>query len=91
MWTNSWISSGATSLRDQASSHRGRGAAGSLLASALEPDREASFDLKTFLKKGMLRWQQQPQCATCAHETSGHWVGSSRVESVLVRASVVVV
>ena len=61
MCTSSWISSGATSLRDHDSSHRGRGAAGSLLASALDPDREGSFDLKTFLKKGMagLAWQPQ--------------------------------
>jgi hypothetical protein len=63
--TSSWISSGATSLRDQASSHRGRGA-GSLLASALDPDLEGSFDLKTFLKNGMLDGREQPQSATPA-------------------------
>jgi hypothetical protein len=52
-WTSSWISSGATSLRDHDSSQRGLGA-GWELGSALELLREASFDLKTFLKKGML-------------------------------------
>lgn len=57
---SSWISSGATSLRDHASSHRGRGA-GSLLASALEPDLDGSFDLKTCLKNGILDWREQPQ------------------------------
>jgi hypothetical protein len=53
-WTSSWISSGATSLRDHAFSQRGLGAASSELGSAFELLREASFDLKTFLKKGML-------------------------------------
>ena len=53
-WTSSWISSGATSLRDHAFSQRGLGACDSELGSAIELLREASLDLKTFLKKGML-------------------------------------
>ena len=86
-WTSSWISSGATSLRDHASSHRGRGA-GVLLASALDPDLEASFGLKTFLKKGMLRQRLQPWWATSALEASRYQEGPS-AESVLGRSSVV--
>lgn len=54
-WTSSCISSGATSLRDHDSSHRGLGGAiGSVLFPTLDPDRDPSLDLKTFLKKGML-------------------------------------
>lgn len=56
---SSWISSGATSLRDQASSQRGFAGAAELPSpapylAALEADRAPSLDLKTFLKKGML-------------------------------------
>lgn len=76
--TSSWISSGATSVRDHASSHRGRGA-GSLLASALDPDLEGVFDLKTFLKNGMARAASMGDC--CARSQWGQQEERS-VESV---------
>ena len=55
-WTSSWISSGATSLRVHDSSQRGLGgAAGSRSDLA---DFCLSFELKTFLKNGILGgWQ----------------------------------
>jgi hypothetical protein len=57
-WTSSCISSGATSLRDHDSSQRGfgcaTGSAWSPYFPALEADRGPSFDLKTFLKNGIL-------------------------------------
>lgn len=54
-WTSSWISSGVTSLRDHDSSQRGfGGATRSSPCPALEAERGASLDLKTFLKKGMV-------------------------------------
>jgi hypothetical protein len=57
-WISSCISSGATSLRDHDSSQRGFGfAAGSALSPylpAFEANRGPSFDLKTFLKNGIL-------------------------------------
>lgn len=61
-WINSWISSGATSLRDQDSSHRGFGlATGSSWLAALEAERGPSLDLKTFLKNGILVWRGEPR------------------------------
>jgi len=61
-WISSCISSGATSLRDHDSSHRGFGCAtGSAWFPALDADRGPSFDLKTFLKKGIiLRGRGEP-------------------------------
>jgi len=54
-WISSCISSGATSLRDHASSQRGLGGAtGAASCPTLEAAREGSLDLKTFLKKGIV-------------------------------------
>lgn len=64
-------------MRDHASSHRGRGA-GSVLASALDPDLEGSFDLKTFLKNGILDMREQPQLATPALAVGDWEVGGGR-------------
>jgi hypothetical protein len=58
-WTSSWISSGATSLRVQDSSQRGFGGAagsGAVLAPLC-----LSFDVKTFLKNGILRYGGGPR------------------------------
>jgi hypothetical protein len=64
-WISSCISSGATSLRDHESSHRGfgfaTGSAWSPYLPALEAERGPSLDLKTFLKNGMLGWRGEPQ------------------------------
>jgi hypothetical protein len=53
---SSCISSGATSLRDHASSHRGLGGAiacSFACLAVLDAVRGPSLDLKTFLKKGI--------------------------------------
>jgi len=66
--TSSWISSGATSLRDHDSSQRGFGGAAGCCSpylAALEAAREPSLDLKTFLKKGMLGVRSRRAAATC--------------------------
>jgi hypothetical protein len=57
-WTSSWISSGATSVRVHDSSQRGFGGAAG--AGADLDDFCLSFELKTFLKKGMLRGGGEP-------------------------------
>lgn len=57
---SSWISLGATSVRDHASSQRGFGGViGASSLPALAADREPSFDLKTFLKKGILGGREE--------------------------------
>jgi len=67
-WTSSWISSGATSLRDHDSSHRSLSGAGwplAPLSSCLRPlaVRDPSLDLK-MLKKGMAGYGSQAAGAT---------------------------
>jgi len=47
----------------------------------LDPDLEGSFDLKTFLKNGMLSVREQPQLATPALAV-GDWEEGRSAESV---------
>jgi hypothetical protein len=58
-WISSWISSGATSLRVQDSSQRGFGGAAG--AGAVLAPFCLSFEVKTFLKNGILRYGGEPR------------------------------
>lgn len=87
-WMSSCISSGATSLRDHASSHRGFGCATgwsplSAYLAALEAERGPSLDLKTFLKKGMAdRGSLGASQSAGRHPLPVRWKGGEAVELV---------
>jgi hypothetical protein len=83
-WISSWISSGATSLRAHDSSQRGFGCAtGASYSPTLEPERGLSFDLKTFLKKGILCGRGVPGCMRSRRrrQSEGRGQGAGRVDA----------